>query len=82
MKRLKDLPEDTNIQKIKVKLSEKLYNNSSLPDYDIKSREVYLQGSIMNDFFVKLDLKSDQIYPLYRDFIDWDELKDLEVIEE
>lgn len=79
MKTLKDLPKNTNIQTVKVELSDELYNSSSLPTYDIKSKEVYLVGPGMRDWFVKTDLASSQIYPMFRDYISWDELKDLKI---
>ncbi len=81
MKKVKDLPSTTNLQKVKVKLSDILYEASSLPKYNIKSKEVYLQGNTMGDFFVKIDPEGDQIYPMFNDLLGWDELKDLEVIE-
>ena len=79
--KIKDLPKDANLQTIKVRLSDSLYNSSSLPDYKIKTKEVYLMGPVMGDWFVKVDPNSTQIYPMYRDSISWDELKDLEVVE-
>jgi len=79
--KLKNLPKDTNVQTIKVRLSDALYNSSSLPDYGIETKEVYLMGPTMGDWFVKIKLASTRIYPLYRESISWDELKDLEVVE-
>lgn len=64
--KIKDLPKDTNLQKIKVKLPKNIYNASSLPNYNIKAdTPVYLQGWVMGDFFVKINLKSSQIYPMF-----------------
>ena len=80
--KLSDLPGDTNLQKVKVRLSDSLYNSSSLPDYKIETKEVYIMGAIMGDFFVKLKPEDTQVYPMYRDWIPWEELKDLEVIED
>ena len=80
--KLSDLPGDTDLQKVKVRLSDSLYNSSSLPDYEIETKEVYLAGPIMGDFFVKLKPEDTQIYPMYRMSISWDELKDLEVVED
>ena len=82
MKTLKDLPKDTDITKVKVRLSNFLYDYSSLQMFGaIKSREVYLVGPQMGDWFVKLHIEDSIIHPLFRDFISWDELKDLKVIE-
>lgn len=78
--KLHELDSKTNVQKIKIRLSESLYKGSSLPYYDIESRDVYLMGNTMGDFFVKTDLESNQVYPMFRDSIPWDELKDLEII--
>lgn len=80
--KLHELSNETNVQTIKVRLSESLYKGSSLPYYDIESKDVYLMGAMMGDFFVKTDLTSDQVYPMFRDSIRWDELKDLEVVED
>lgn len=79
--KLKDLADDAKINELKVVLSDLLYNASSLPTYNIKSREVYLVGKMMGDFFVKTDLNSDQIYPMFRDNIPWSELQNLNIVE-
>lgn len=79
--KIKDLPENANLQTIKVKLSDALYNASSLPSYKIETKEVYLHGPLMGDFFVKIKLEDSQIYPMFRDYITWDELKELEIIQ-
>ena len=79
--KIKDLPENANLQTIKVKLSDALYNASSLPRYKIETKEVYLHGSFMGDFFVKIKLEDSQIYPMFRDYITWDELKELEIVQ-
>ena len=79
--KLKELDEKTDLGTVKVVLSENLYNGSSLPSYGIETREVYLLGYTMGDFFVKLDKDSSRIYPMFRDSIGWDELADLEIVE-
>jgi hypothetical protein len=79
--KLKDLEDNVNLKNVRVKLSENMYLSSSLPKYNIKSREVYLAGNMMGDFFVKTDPKSTQIYPMFNDLLSWNELKELEVIE-
>jgi hypothetical protein len=53
-----------NLQKVAIRLPEHIYSSSSLPMYGIENVPVYLQGSIMGDFFVKTDLSSDQVYPM------------------
>ena len=63
--KIKDLPKHENLQKILVKLPDAIYQNSSLPLYNIKNNGVYLQGWTMGDFFVKTDLKSTKIYPMF-----------------
>lgn len=78
---LKDV-ENVKLQNIKVRLSDSLYDCSSLPeDYKIETKDVWLFGPLMGDWFVKTDRNDTQLYPLYRDYITWDELKDLEVLE-
>ena len=67
--KIKDLPKDTNLQTVKIKLPKNIYNASSLPMYGIKNKPVYLQGWVMGDFFVKTDLKSSQIYPMFWSFV-------------
>lgn len=79
--KLKDLPDSADVTKIKVRLSDALYNVSSLRQYGIKAKDVYLVGPIMGDWFVKTNLNSSKIYPMFRDSISWDELKELEVVE-
>jgi hypothetical protein len=63
--KIKDLPTDTNLQQIQVKLPKNIYMASSLPMYGIKNKFVYLMGFVMGDFFVKTDLKSSKIYPMF-----------------
>ena len=74
-----DLPEHTNLQSVKVKLPIQVYKASSLPMYGIKNKPVYLQGWVMGDFFVKTDLKSSQIYPMFWSAVPSD-IKDWEVV--
>lgn len=74
-----DLPEHTNLQSVKVKLPLHVYKASSLPMYGIKNKPVYLQGWVMGDFFVKTDLKSSQIYPMFWSFLPSD-IKEWEVV--
>lgn len=76
-----DLPGSTELKNIKVVLPELTYNASSLPLYHISNQPVYIMGSIMGDFFVKLNLSSTQVYPLFRDFIPWEEISQWEVVE-
>lgn len=72
---------DITIDRIKVKLSDKLYNNSSLTEeYSNLSRDVWLVGPMMGDWFVKINREDLRVHPLFRDHIPWDELKDLEVL--
>lgn len=64
--KIKDLKSDTNLQEVKVILPQEIYDNSSLRKYGIdKKTPVYLQGWIHGDFFVKTDLKSSRIYPMF-----------------
>lgn len=65
MLKIKDLPENTDLQTVKVKLPDDIYMASSLPLYGIKNKFVYLWGWGMGDFFVKTDLRSTQIYPMF-----------------
>jgi hypothetical protein len=66
--KIKDLPTGTNLQQIKVKLPKHIYLSSSLPNYGIKNVRVYLMGWMMGDFFVKINKKSTQIYPMFWGF--------------
>lgn len=77
--KIKDLPQGTNLQGIKVKLPKHIYTSSSLPMYGIKNKPVYLQGWVMGDFFVKTDLKSSQIYPMFWSFVPSD-IQEWEVV--
>lgn len=81
MQKLKDLNDSINLKKVRVKLSEALYNASSLPNYKIKTREVYIVGPMMGDFFVRVNPDSSQVYPMFNELLGWDQLKDLEVVE-
>lgn len=74
-----DLPEQTNLQSVKVKLPLHVYKASSLPMYGIKNKPVYLQGWVMGDFFVKTDLKSSQVYPMFWSSVPSD-IKEWEVV--
>jgi len=65
MKKISDLPPDTNIQDFAVRLPENIYKFSSLPMYGIKNIPVYLQGWVSGDFFVKISKTSSQIYPMF-----------------
>lgn len=78
--KIKDLPDSTDLQKVKVKLPTHIYKASSLPLYGIKNKPVYLQGWVMGDFFVKTDLKSSQIYPMFWSFVPSD-IKEWEVVQ-
>lgn len=78
--KIKDLPKNSNLQETKVKLPDDVYKASSLPMYKIKTKNVYLQGWIMGDFFVKTNLKSTQIYPMFwssvpSDINEWEVIK-------
>ena len=63
--KIKDLPDNTNLQYVPVRLPDDIYFASSLPAYRKKNVPVYLWGWIMGDFFVKLNPKSRKIYPMY-----------------
>lgn len=78
--KIKDLPDSVNLQNVKVKLPQHIYNASSLPMYGIKNKPVYLQGWVMGDFFVKTDLKSSQIYPMFWSIVPSD-IKEWEVVQ-
>ncbi len=66
--KIKDLPKDQNLQDVQVILPEHIYEASSLPMYDIENVPVYLVGWLMGDFFVKLNKKDTQVYPMFWDF--------------
>ena len=80
---IKDLPEGTNLQEVKVVLPDHIQKASSLPYYDeVKDvKEVYLQGWTMGDFFVKVDKDSKQIYPMFWVFTPKD-IDEWEVVQE
>tara|TARA_R110000772_G_scaffold17946_3_gene50120 strand:+ start:216782 stop:217051 length:270 start_codon:yes stop_codon:yes gene_type:complete len=79
--KLKDLNDDINLKDVKVLLPEHLYNLSSLPVYEIETREVFLVGHVMGDFFVKIDPDDEQMYPMFDELLSWNTLKELEVLE-
>jgi hypothetical protein len=77
MVKIKDLPKETSLKDLAVVLPDNVYKASSLPMYGIKKKVVYLQGWTMGDFFVKIDKKSSQIYPMFwntvpEDFDEWE----------
>jgi len=77
MVKIKDLPKETSLKDLAVVLPDNVYKASSLPMYGIKKKVVYLQGWTMGDFFVKIDNKSSQIYPMFwntvpEDFDEWE----------
>lgn len=78
--KIKDLQEHKNLQDVLVQLPEDIYQKSSLPFYRIKNNGVYLQGWTMGDFFVKIDLKSSKIYPMFWNKVP-ESIKEWEVIE-
>ena len=65
MKTINDLPKDVNLQQVKVKLPQDVYERSSLPLYKLDNVPVYLQGWTMGDFFVKISPEETQIYPMF-----------------
>ena len=75
-----DLPNDTLLQYVKIRLPKSVYEQSSLPMYNIKSRDVYLQGWTMGDYFVKTDKNSTNIYPMFWNAVPLN-IKEWEVIE-
>lgn len=79
--KVKDLDLNANLQKIKVRLSEKLISDENLVLSGLSTREVYLMGPFMGDFFVKESLDSNRIFPLFYSITPVDLLMDLEVIE-
>jgi hypothetical protein len=80
MKTINDLPKDINLQQVKVKLPQDIYEMSSLPLYKLDNVPVYLQGWIMGDFFVKINPEETKIYPMFWDNIP-EEIENWEVIE-
>lgn len=74
-----DLPENTDLKIVKVKLPKHIYKASSLPMYGIKNKPVYLQGWAMGDFFVKTNFKSTKIYPMFWTCVPSD-IKEWEVV--
>lgn len=80
MKTIKDLPQNANLQQVKVKLPQEVYQTSSLPLYKLENVPVYLQGWTMGDFFVKLKPEDTQIYPMFWNQVP-DNITDWEVVE-
>jgi hypothetical protein len=77
-----ELDSDINLQKVKVRLSKELISDENLELSGLSTREVYLMGPAMGDFFVKESLNSNRIFPLFYSTIPIDLLLDLEVIEQ
>ena len=78
--KIKDMPQKVSLGQFKVKLPEDVYKKSSLPHYGINNVPVYFMGWTMGDFFVKVDIKSNQIYPMFWNKIpsgleEWDVLE-------
>lgn len=67
--KFKELPGEVKFEEFKLKLPNNVYDNSSLPMYNIKNTPVHLVGWVMGDFFVKLNSKDTKIYPMF-----WNEL--------
>lgn len=76
---LKDIPEHTELSEVQVRLPESTYLASSLPTYGIENVPVTIVGTIWGDFFVKTDITSKQVYPLFR-IPSWDEMMNWEVV--
>jgi hypothetical protein len=82
--KIKDLPPDTNLQNVAVKLPEELYYASSLPLSKVDNVPVYLMGWTMGDFFVKINREDTRIYPMFwisvpEDIEEWEVVDDFNV---
>lgn len=83
-KTLNDLPDNVNLAEIKVMPSETILKLANEFGNFPQSDYYYIVGPMMGDWFLSLEPKSAgerRIYPLYREFIPWDELKTWKVIE-
>jgi hypothetical protein len=80
MKKIKDLPKDTPLADVKVRLPKDVYERSSLPMYNLKNVPVYLIGWMMGDFFVKTNKASGTVYPMFWSSIPND-INEWEVVE-
>jgi hypothetical protein len=80
--KIKDLPEDSNVKvsDLKVKLPEHILEFANQFSSKI-SKEVWLVGPMMGDWFVKINRDDTRVYPLFRDNITFSELSEWEVVE-
>lgn len=63
--RIKDLPENIDWRSFKVVLPDIVYNESSLPLHGIENQPVHFRGWVMGDLFVKTEIHSDRIFPMF-----------------
>lgn len=68
------------IKQLKVYLTDKTYNLANAFG-DFPGREVWLVGAMMGDWFVRIDRDEERVYPLFRQEIFWDEIKEWQVID-
>jgi hypothetical protein len=80
MSKVKDLPLDVDVLKIKVKLPPDVFESAKRGGLD--TDEVYYAGYIMGDFFVRksLDEKTFRVYPLCNDFFNQQQVLEWEVL--
>lgn len=73
--KLEDVSEGIKVPDIKVKLPEDIRSFANQFNEFI-NEEVWLVGPMMGDWFVKNNREETRVYPLFREYISWDELKD------
>lgn len=80
MMTIETIPEGTLVKDIKVKLPDDVHQYAN-QFYDNLPKEVWLSGPMMGDWFVKINHDDTRVYPLFRSYIPYQEIKDWEVVE-
>lgn len=70
---------DVLLKNIKVKLPENRFS-LAIETWGLP-KEVWLNGPALGDWFVRKEHDDKQVFPLFADFLSWDELKNWEVVE-
>jgi len=77
--KVKELPEETNIVGLHVRIPDHVFNSGLIQLSGIPQQDVYIAGSIMNDFFVSTISNKTKgkrrVYPLMGmedTLLDWD----------
>lgn len=78
--KIKDIETSTMVSDIRVRLPQPVYDLANTYG-DFPSKDMYIAGPMMGDWFVKVGPRDAKLYPLFREHIPWEELKEWEVLE-